>query len=150
MDSCKPHNRSTAHATGVLCICGKSGWLRRSNGQRLADNCRIPPSDQHYWAEYSLHLLHAGLERLITLIAARRELAIITVTTVDTLGLRSERLVHQGNPTLIAEEACLVPVLFCESKSKRLVSLLNTPEISQNPERDGSVQIVHIPLYDRS
>lgn len=78
--------------------------------------------DKFHWtevssdAQYSLHLLHAGLERLVTLVATSGELAIITVTTVDALGLRSEWLVHEGHPAFIAQEASLVPVFFCGNR----------------------------------
>lgn len=57
------------------------------------------------------HLLCAGSEDFSAAIAAGSELCIIAVATVDLIGLGAELLIHQGDTTLVAQEAGLMPVL---------------------------------------
>ena len=50
-------------------------------------------------------------EDLAAAVAARGELGVIAGAAVDVLRLGAELLVHQRHPALVAQEACLVPVL---------------------------------------
>uniref|UniRef100_A0A7G3B5T7 Uncharacterized protein n=1 Tax=Lutzomyia longipalpis TaxID=7200 RepID=A0A7G3B5T7_LUTLO len=59
-----------------------------------------------------LHLLGAGSEDLATAIAPRSELHVIAIATVNSVRLGAKLLINQRNAALIAEEACLMPVLI--------------------------------------
>lgn len=57
-----------------------------------------------------LHLLHARLEYLSALVAARRERLVVAFAAVEGVILAAERLVDQRQLAHVAEEALFVPV----------------------------------------
>lgn len=61
---------------------------------------------------FVFHFLHARSEYLATAIAASGECLVVTIGAEDTIVLRTERLVHQGDLAHTAQEAVLMPVLL--------------------------------------
>jgi hypothetical protein len=57
------------------------------------------------------HLLRASTEHFAASVASGCELRVVTVATVNLIGLRAKLLVNQRDTTHIAEEASLMPVL---------------------------------------
>ena len=59
-----------------------------------------------------LHLLHAGFKWLVTSVATRGELRIVTVRTVDAFRFRSERLIDETDTTFFTAETRFMPMLL--------------------------------------
>jgi len=59
-----------------------------------------------------LHLLHSCFENISAPVTPGGELCVIAWSTVDSVSLGAELLVHEAGPALVAEEAGLMPVLL--------------------------------------